>query len=250
MIIPVLVLTGFVLTADHTKIHYTHYKSNHKQVVVIAHGFFNNGEVFLMKKLAEDLKEHFDVISFDFRGHGKSSGVFTWTSKEGQDLEAVLKYVKEQKYEHIGVLGFSLGAAVALIAAAKDHDIQSVIAVSAPCDFWQIDYHFWESDMLLDLKLNLGKKGKGKGVRPGNPFAPKIRPLDIVDKISPLAVLFIHGDKDWLIKHRHAQELFKKTKDPKRLVIVPGAGHAERIYDERPQEFLDLCIGWFRETLK
>ena len=203
-----------------------------------------------MKGLAESLKEHFDVISFDFRGHGKSSGLFGWTSREQRDLEAILKYTKEQKYERIGVLGFSLGAAVALIEASKNRDIHSVVAVSAPYDFWKINYHFWEPDMLEDLKLNFGFKGVGKGVRPGNPFAAKIKPLDIVAKVSPTPVLFIHGSNDWLIKPEHSEKLFQQAKEPKRLNIISGAGHAERIYDTHPKEFLRLCVGWFDKTLK
>ena len=250
MMMSALVLSGYLLTADQTKIQYTHYKSGHNQVIIVAHGFFNNKQVFLMKNLAESLNERFDVISFDFRGHGKSSGLFEWTSREQQDLEAILKYAKEQKYERIGVLGFSLGAAVALISASQNRDIQSVMAVSAPCDFWQIDYHFWEPDMFADLKLNIGNKGIGKGVRPGNPFANKIRPFDIVGKISPTPVLFVHGAKDWLIKPSHSEKLFKQAKDSKRLVIIPGAGHAERIFDTHSKEFLRLCLEWFEETLK
>ncbi len=248
--ISALVLSGFVLAADQTKIQYTHYKSGHSQVIVVAHGFFNNKQVFLMKNLAESLKEHFDVISFDFRGHGKSGGLFGWTSREQQDLEAILKYAKEQKYERIGVLGFSLGAAVALISASQDHDILSVMAVSAPYDFWQINYHFWEPDMFADLKLNIGNKGVGKGVRPGNPFAGKVKPIHIVSGISPTPVLFVHGSQDWLIKPEHSEKLFKKAKEPKRLVIIPDAGHAERIYDTHPKEFVDLCAQWFEQTLK
>lgn len=248
--IETIILAGHLLAADQTKVQYTHYKSGHDQVIVIAHGFFNNKQVFLMKDLSEKLKDHFDVIIFDFRGHGKSGGLFEWTSREQQDLEAVLKYAKEQKYGHIGVLGFSLGAAVALIFASENRDVQSVIAVSAPYDFWKIDYHFWEPDMVDDLKLNIGKKGIGKGVRPGNPFANKVKPIDIVSGISPTPVLFIHGDKDWLIKPDHSERLFKQAKDPKRLIIMAGAGHAERIYDTHPEEFLSLCQEWFAQTLK
>lgn len=250
MMISALVLSGYVLTADQKKIQYTHYKSGHNAVIVIAHGFFNNKQVLLMKRLAESLKEDYDVISFDFRGHGKSTGLFGWTSREGQDLKAILNYAKEQKYERIGVLGFSLGAAVALIEASKNRDIHSVIAVSTPCDFWQINYHFWEPEMLEDLKLNIGFKGVGKGIRPGNPFMAKTRPLDIVAKISPTPVLFIHGSNDWLIKPKHSEKLFEQAKEPKRLSIFPGAGHAERIYDTHPEEFLRLCADWFNQTLK
>ena len=40
---------------------------------------------------AEDcLAKAFDVISLDFRGHGKSSGLYTFTDKEPKDLKTVI----------------------------------------------------------------------------------------------------------------------------------------------------------------
>lgn len=235
-------------TSDRQTIAVTQYKRGHSGVVILAHGFFNNKDVYLLKKLAEDLCEHYDVISFDFRGHGKSDGLFGWTSHEQQDIGEVLKYAQGQGYERIGVIGFSLGAAIALIAASQDRNIHSVIAVSPPFDFWQIDYHFWEPEMFEDLKLNLGYKGIGKGVRPGNPFEAKVRPLDIVSKVAPTPILFIHGGSDWLIKPQHSEKLFKAALEPKQYLHIPGAGHAEKIYDTHSREFLQACLEWFKTT--
>lgn len=236
-------------TSDGKRIAFRHYSRGHSKVIIIAHGFFNNKDTFLFKGVAEAINKHYDVITFDFRGHGKSNGLFSWTTYEPLDLRAVIAYAKEKNYFKIGILGFSLGASVALIEASCNPDIDSLIVVSAPSDFWKINYHFWEYDMLEDLKLNMGKKGRGKGIRPGNPFMRKIRPFDIVDKISPKPVLFIHGEKDWLIKSNHSKNLFEKAKDPKALEIIKGGGHAERIFDVFPRQFEDVCIDWFRRTL-
>ena len=104
--------------------------------------------------------------------------------------------------------------------------------------------------MWADLMLNLGMKGRGKGVRPGSPSLQKIRPIDIVDKISPTPVLFIHGEKDWLVKLSHSQLLFDGAKNPKALTIVKDGGHAERIFDAFPDQFIKICLDRFRETLK
>ncbi|MBF0384434.1 MAG: alpha/beta fold hydrolase [Candidatus Omnitrophica bacterium] len=243
-------VTGFLLTADNQKIFYNHYKSGHDKVIIIAHGFFNNKDTLLFKELSEGIARDYDVITFDFRGHGKSSGLFAWTTREENDLTRVIQYAKEENYKKIGVIGFSLGAAVSLINAGKEKNIDSLISVSAPTDFWKINYHFWEPDMIKDLRLNIGKKGIGKGVRPGNPFRKKIRPIDIVSKISPLPVLFIHGKKDWLIKPQHSEELYEKAKRPRKLILLASAGHAERIFDEYPDEFLRLCRDWFQKTFK
>ena len=97
--------------------------------------------------------------------------------------------------------------------------------------------------------LNFGIKGRGKGVRSGSPALQKIRPIDVVDKISPIPVLFLHGEKDWLVKPEHSQLLFDKANDPKALTIIKDGGHAERMFDAFPDQFMKICLRQFRETL-
>ncbi|MFA6141927.1 MAG: alpha/beta fold hydrolase [Candidatus Omnitrophota bacterium] len=240
----------YMITEDGKRIAFSHIKGGFSKVVIIAHGFYTNKDTALFKGMAEAFSKEYDVITFDFRGHGKSSDVFTWTALEQKDLRAITAYAKENHYEKIGVIGFSFGAAIALIEASRHQNIDSVIAVSSPSDLGSINYHFWEKDMWKDLILNFGAKGRGKGIRPGNPSLKKIRPIDIVDKISPMPVLFLHGEKDWLVKPSHSQRLFDKALDSKALTIIKDGGHAERIFDVFPDKFMKICLDRFKETLK
>jgi len=237
-----------MLTADGEEIAANLYKTGHDKVIILSHGFYNNKDAYLFKKIAEFLARDFDVISFDFRGHGKSTGLYTWTTKEAEDLRAVVDKAHKMGYQKIGVIGFSLGAATALVEASRDPNIDSIITVSAPYDFWKMDFHFWEKKALDDLMLNLGPKGEGKGIRPGSPFESKTRPIDIVDKVS-VPILFLHGEEDWIIKPDHSEKLYAKAKGIKKLKIVKGGGHAEKIFDEHPEEFETICLDWFKATL-
>ena len=239
----------FVLTEDGRRIVFFHAEAGFSNVIVIAHGFFNNKDTVLFKDITEAFRQEYDVITFDFRGHGKSSHTFTWTAHEQKDLHAIMTYARDCSYAKIGVIGFSLGAAIAMIEAGSGNTIDSLIAVSPPADLGRFDHHFWERDMWEDLRLNLGIKGRGKGVRPGNPFLKKIRPIDVVDMISPTPVLFLHGEKDWLIKPWHSRQLFEKAREPKALTIMKDAGHAERMFDVFPDQFMDICLDRFRQTL-
>ena len=81
------ILSGTLFTSDHQKIAYRHYNVSHEKVIIIAHGFYNSKDAILLKKLKDNLMDSYDVIMFDFRGHGKSSGLFYWTSKEELDLK-------------------------------------------------------------------------------------------------------------------------------------------------------------------
>ncbi|MFA5059193.1 MAG: alpha/beta fold hydrolase [Candidatus Omnitrophota bacterium] len=239
----------YVMTEDGKRISFLHIKGGFFKVIIIAPGFYNNKDTVLFKGMADAFSKEYDVIVFDFRGHGKSSDVFTWTALEQKDLRAITAYAKENKYEKIGVIGFSLGAAIALVEASFHQNIDSVIAVSSPSDLGKIDFHFWEKDMWRDLMLNFGIKGKGKGVRSGSLALQKIRPRDVVDKISPTPVLFLHGEKDWLVKLSHSQLLFAKAKEPKLLTIMEDGGHAERMFDAFPDQFMKICLDRFKETL-
>lgn len=232
------------------KIAYDHHRTGHDDVIILAHGFYNNKDTVIFKAMAKALSADFDVISFDFRGHGKSGGFFSFTSRESADLRAVVSYAASCGYSSVGVLGFSLGAAVALIESSQNRAIQSVIAVGAPYDFWKINCCFWEKEMLNDLRLNFGPKGAGKGIRPGNPFLKKIKPIDVAERISPTPVLFMHGENDWLIKPHHSRRLFEKALPPKKIRIWKKAGHAEKIYDRYPGPFLQSCTEWFQSTLR
>ena len=84
---------------DGERIALDYHRCGSKKVVVLAHGFYNNKDAFLFKNIAKKLAEYYDVISFDFRGHGKTSGLFSWTSDEPNDLAAVLIHAKDQGNE-------------------------------------------------------------------------------------------------------------------------------------------------------
>lgn len=145
------------------------YSNGHPDVIVVAHGFMCSKDAKLIKRLAEELLDQYDVVTFDLRGHGKSSGLFTWTVKEHYDLGVVLKYAR-QHYQQVGLIGFSLGAAISLMAVRQYGLTDSLICVSLPAAFWKIDFHFWQLDIDTDIKCSLfGSGKKGKGVRPG-PF--------------------------------------------------------------------------------
>ncbi|MFH1062482.1 MAG: alpha/beta hydrolase [Candidatus Omnitrophota bacterium] len=244
---PTVMTTGSVITKDKHQIFYDHYSAGNQQVIVIAHGFFNSKNSVLLKQLASGLLVEFDIILLDFRGHGKSEGLFYWTSKEYLDLEAVLEFAAI-KYKKIGLIGFSLGAATSIITCAKNNIVNSLIAVSAPTEFEKIDYKFWELDVENDIVYNLGQGAIGKGVRPGPFWLKKDKPINLVEKLS-LPVCFIHGDKDWVIYPSHSEALFENVKTKKQIKIIKDGPHAEYLMRNHSQQMLEIIKNWFKETL-
>ena len=113
------VVSGTLTTVDHKKISFQHFKNGAHAVIIIAHGYYSSKEVVILQQLARAFGGAYDIFMFDFRGHGKSSGVFTWTSREGNDLRAVLDFIAPQ-YSRKGLIAFSMGASISINVLATD----------------------------------------------------------------------------------------------------------------------------------
>jgi len=238
------------MTPDHQKIAYRHYQGGHDKVIVIVHGFYNSKDAVLLKQLADSLTDRYDVLMFDFRGHGKSSGLYTWTSREGQDLLVALDFV-EGKYKNVGMIAFSLGASIAINTLSRGNKVNSLICVSAVSDPNRVDYQFWKLNLKSDLVYTLftAEGWKGRGFRAGPFWLKKEKPIDNVAKLNS-SILFIHGEKDWVIKPWHSQALYDKTRSSKKLVIIRNGSHAEYLMKDFREEFLPEVKSWFELTLK
>ena len=58
-------------------------------------------------------------------------------------------------------------------------------------------------------------------------------------------LLLIHGDDDQVLPHAASEDIFQRALDPKRLVLLAGAGHALR---ERSQELFDELEPFLLQT--
>lgn len=241
--------SGMLQTHDGIGISYDHYEQGFKSVIIVCPGFFNSKESAWMRKAVQMLLPVYDVIIFDFRGHGKSTGLYSWSAKERLDLDSVVDYAVSKGYKRIGILAFSLGAAVALNEAAYRNDINSMVLISCPSSFQNIDYCFWEPGMFSDLKDNIDCKWIGKGARCASLFMHKEAPIDSVRRIKNTGLFFIQGDSDWVIKARHAKKLYDAAIAEKKLEIIKGGLHAERLLQFHYEEMRKMILDWFSKTL-
>ena len=198
-----------------------------------------------MARTSDELIDYFDIVSMDFRGHGKSEGSYTFSACEKEDLKAVVDYTR-QHYQKVGVLGFSYGGSIALIEQAEFRNIDSLVCVSSPMASEKIEFKWWTPNA---IKLGIKGLERGAGVRPGNPYLKKIRPIDVVQDVAPTPVFFIHGDQDPTVDHSHSRRLYESAMEPKKLKIFGRGSHAEELYRKYPESFVQDVIGWFRSTL-
>ncbi len=107
--------------------------------IIILHGY--PAEKGDMLSIANDLHPNFNILLIDFRYFGKSGGSFTTLgTKERLDLETAINFLEERGFEKVGVLGFSLGGAVAILQATKDPRIGAVVSYASFADLTLLGY--------------------------------------------------------------------------------------------------------------
>jgi len=230
----------FLTTEDNVKLAVNHYKTRHNDVIIIVHGWFMTKDSKAFSNLAKDFSKYFDVIIFDCRGHGKSSGFYTFTSKETIDLKTIIDYAKKQ-YTKIYLAGFSLGGALVLIHSALNKDIDKIIAVSAPSDFNKIENQMWKKEAWLPTLKKFEPK-RWFSVRPSLIIRKKIKPVDIIKDVTA-PTLFIAGANDPTVFPWHTQKLYEAARCTKEFKLI-NSTHAEDLYLDNPDKFVKLCIDW------
>ena len=219
---------------------------NHEAVVIVCPGFFQSKDTRTFQQISQALADKYDVLAMDFRGHGRSTGLYTFSARESADFEAVLGLARKD-YQRIGVLAFSLGAAITINTIARHVGlVHSLIAVSAPCVFEEIEFKWWTIDA-----MRTGARGleAGAGCRPGNLLLAKEKPLENVRKLDSLPTLFIHGTDDAIVGIEHSRRLYVAASEPKGLEIIEGGDHAEALFRNDSDRFTRLVREWFARSL-
>ncbi len=111
------VLIQSTTESDLHGIHYMESKESKKtSILIMCHGFTGDKyELGHFPELAKACnKEGFDGLIFDFTGSGENERVPITLFKQIEDLESVYKWVQNEGYGNIAVLGLSFGGLTAL----------------------------------------------------------------------------------------------------------------------------------------
>ncbi len=221
-------------STDGTRLNGFFFKSQSKPetaTIIFFHG--NGGNITNITWLAQRYAKHgFNVLLFDYRGYGASDGVAADERGLYSDGDAAVRFVTNEKHvppDQIVLYGHSLGTAVVADVASRgrfgavvlESGFSSASSVAASALPWLPRWlHF------------LGK----------NRFesAHKIATVK-----SP--ILIAHGDPDRTIPTSEAQILFASANEPKKLLIVPGAGHVP--FGSAGEPYLNQVEQFIRDAL-
>jgi pimeloyl-ACP methyl ester carboxylesterase len=123
------------------------------KTIILLHGYPADKGNILPSRMF--LHSDYNLLLFDFRYFGDSEGNYSTAGKnEVLDLLAAIDYLKYRGIDKVYVWGFSLGGAVALMAAEKTSAIQSVIAESS---YARLDWMAYEYYPFPLLRYPLGE---------------------------------------------------------------------------------------------
>jgi uncharacterized protein len=118
-------------SADGIRLSGWYVPSRNGAAIVLVHG--GGGDRDGLKLHATMLVRHgYGVLLYDERGRGQSGGrsdAFGWDW--AGDVDSAVSFLEQHGVRHVGVLGLSTGAEVALTSAAEDHRIKAVVADGA-----------------------------------------------------------------------------------------------------------------------
>jgi alpha/beta superfamily hydrolase len=162
-----------------------------RAVAVLAHPLPTQGGTMHTKALFHAAKAlariDVPVLRFNFRGVGRSAGLFSDGPGEREDFRAALAFMKARYpvVGHIWCGGMSFGSWVALTVGAEDPNASALIGIASPVN--KYDY---------SAVIAAGK-----------------------------ATFLIHGERDELISLKDVRKFYGLLPEPKELVVIDGADH-------------------------
>jgi pimeloyl-ACP methyl ester carboxylesterase len=219
-----------LVTDDAVPIEAVHLAGDRRLGFVLAHGFTLNWQWPHVWRVANRLNLHGGVVTFDFRGHGRSGGATTLGDKEINDVDAAVRHIRDLGYERVVTVGFSMGASIVLRHAGLIGGVDAVVSVSGPGRWyykgtpamrrvhWAVEHRLGRivAKWFLHTRISRGR---------WDPIP--LPPAEAAALIAPTPLLIVHGDRDEYFPSDHAEQLFEAASEPRELWIVHGLGHAE-----------------------
>ena len=218
-----------------------------KGTIVMAHGYnANRGRLDIAYFLN---KEGYNVLMFDFRGHGESEGDYiSMGYYEKNDVLGALQYLNQRgdiDMNNVYGLGQSMGSAALIFAEQQQPSFKGLILESTYTSVYEDTatrfnkvYGFPKFPFATSLTyfggLTLGINGFS--ISPQNALKDINKP-----------VLFIHDSLDDSVSMKDAKLLYDTANQPKEFWVVTNSSHCSA-YNTQPDIYKIKIITFLTET--
>ncbi|WP_202461488.1 alpha/beta fold hydrolase [Streptomyces sp. SID8374] len=234
-------------------------------VIVVAHGFTGSVDRPAVRRAARVFSQRAAVITFSFRGHGRSGGRSTVGDREVLDLAAAVAWARTLGHSEVVTVGFSMGGSVVLRhgalyteeTEARDTSVRvpvrerrtgehlgahfgahadAVVAVSSPARWY---YRGTAPMRRLHWVVTrpsgrlVGRYGFRTRIATEDWDPVPLSPVAAVPLIAPAPLLLVHGDRDPYFPLDHPRMLADAAGEGgAELWLERGMGHAENAADD------------------
>ncbi|MDP2784054.1 MAG: alpha/beta fold hydrolase [Sulfurimicrobium sp.] len=209
--------------------------------LAVLHGWGGNAETML--PLAVPLhRAGYALLLFDARSHGRSDlDTFSSMPRFAEDLDHAMNWLKWQPGvdpKRVGVIGHSVGAAAALLAASRRDDLAAVVSIAAFAHpetvmrrllaSWRVPYIPFGWYILRYVQRVIGYR------------FDDIAPLNTISR-AHCPVLLVHGSEDLTVPVAEAQALYAKhCNAADRLLLVKGSHDSYEDLDRQIGDLVDF----------
>jgi uncharacterized protein len=209
-----------------------------RATLILLHGIADNRASW-RGAIARFTRQRFEVIAYDSRAHGESDGDWcTYGYFEKHDLHRVIDVVGRRP---VVLFGTSLGAAIGLQAAAGEPRVSGVIAAETYSDLRTVAVErapFFLTAAVIRRAFRIAEARGAFSI-------DEVSPVRDAPRISA-PVLLIHGAADAETPPDHSRRVYAALGGPKRLILVPHAGHNQSLGGEATWREIDR---WLEERL-
>lgn len=216
--------------------------ANSTKTVILLHGHSGSKDPDL-KYTPHLHSAGFNVLMFDFRAHGRSGGrINTIGALERRDVKSAVEYALYRGSQSIGLLGFSMGGRAAVLSAPFPPEVKAVISDGGPA---RLSTAISRALYLRGLPIPLGLVIAWMILIGGSILSRQalftLEPYYQAKNLSPLPVLFIHGEKDLFTQPVELEKIEKDAGPNARAWKVPEAHHRD-IEQTRPVEYIEKVV--------
>jgi len=217
--------------------------------IIFVHGLGNvrsgDNAVELASRLSQ---EGYNSLLFDLRGHGDSGGDrISGGYFEKLDVLGAFDYLIQRNIPEyqIGLIGFSMGAGIGILAAAEESLINSLV----------VDTPYAKAEELVaqeTARKTVFPEWFVPIFMPGIKFmAQSIYGIDLNALVPEQAVkklgfpiLVIHGQSDTRIPVNHAERVYNAAHSGSNLWIVPDTEHVDSFINF-PEQYVQKVTNYF-----
>ncbi|MGW7092606.1 alpha/beta hydrolase [Streptomyces sp. NPDC054874] len=231
--------------------------------IVVAHGFTGSADRPAVRRAARVFARIAAVVTFSFRGHGRSGGRSTVGDREVLDLAAAVAWARELGHSRVVTVGFSMGGSVvlrhgALYTAGPAESLTGHTAVRVPARAGRTGSAGAHSDAVVSVSAParwyyrgtapmrrlhwvvtrpsgrlVGRYGLRTRIATADWDPVPLSPVAAVPLIAPAPLLLVHGDRDPYFPLDHPRMLAEAAgPGGAELWLERGMGHAENAADD------------------